>query len=630
MVRQTSSGSNMGFMFILVACGFIVGPILISSLVNIPTGSQLMLMTFGVLLLIVGLVIVTITRLYHRAPADRAFVRTGMGGPRVVIDGGALVIPVVHELIPVSLRTMRLTVTRNDNDALLTKDRLRADVTAEFFIKVPKERESVLAAATSLGSGAENPDLVSQLIGDKLVSALRQVAAEMSLPELQENRQQFIERVMSHVKSDIARNGLELESVTISRLDQTRADALRGEDNIFDAQGARAIAEIVSTERVKRTHAQLDAEREIKQRTVETNKFLYDQDVANETAQAERDQRIQIAKATAAREAATSAAEQARLSGLAEVHRDQAVQVAQTEMAKAVDVAAQQREQAVKTAELIKMRSMEVTERENEIAVAQKTKELAEAEALRLAAQAEAERRKQEITTVEVTAEAERRARQATIAAQAEADKQRISKETEATVGAFTVRTQAEAEQEAAAQRAQARLTLARAEKDSAILEAEGDQARQIVPVKVAREQVDVDSARVEVKRQDLAVQSENQAIAMQKEIALAQIDADKQVRIAQAEAMAMAFNNARITVWGDPTTVTRMSEAFYRGQQNGYVLDGLAAATPPEVKQAASGLGAVLAAIAKEKLGISVDPAVAENLLREYGASAPNDGVKS
>ena len=78
----------------------------------------------------------TITRLYKRATKEVGFVRTGFGGERVVMDGGALVLPVLHETMPVNMNTVRLAVERKNMDALITLDRLRIDVKAEFYVRV--------------------------------------------------------------------------------------------------------------------------------------------------------------------------------------------------------------------------------------------------------------------------------------------------------------------------------------------------------------------------------------------------------------------------------------------------------------------------------------------------------------
>ncbi|HEY7884961.1 MAG TPA: flotillin family protein, partial [Cellvibrionaceae bacterium] len=73
-------------------------------------------------LLVIGIIF---ARLYTRANKERAFVRTGFGGEKIIKDGGAIVLPVLHEIIYVNMNTLRLEVRRSNDQALITKDRLR-------------------------------------------------------------------------------------------------------------------------------------------------------------------------------------------------------------------------------------------------------------------------------------------------------------------------------------------------------------------------------------------------------------------------------------------------------------------------------------------------------------------------
>ena len=100
-------------------------------------------------LLVIGVVI---AKLYRRTTKERAFVRTGMGGEKVVLNGGALVLPIFHEVIDVNLNTLKLLVSRINSDAMISKDSLRVNVAAEFYVRVKPDAESVAIAAQTLGS----------------------------------------------------------------------------------------------------------------------------------------------------------------------------------------------------------------------------------------------------------------------------------------------------------------------------------------------------------------------------------------------------------------------------------------------------------------------------------------------
>ena len=138
-----------------------------------------------VALLILGVIM---ARMYKRSTKELAFVRTGLGGELVVKDGGAIILPVVHETVSVNMRTLKLDVRRSDSDALITKDRMRVDVVAEFYIRVSPTTEGISTAAQTLGSSTLRPADLKALIEGKLVDVLRSVASNMDLNELHERR----------------------------------------------------------------------------------------------------------------------------------------------------------------------------------------------------------------------------------------------------------------------------------------------------------------------------------------------------------------------------------------------------------------------------------------------------------
>jgi len=60
-------------------------------------------------ILLIGLVM---GRLYRRATREVSLVKTGAGGKKVIMDGGTIVVPLLHEISPVNMKTLRLEVAR--------------------------------------------------------------------------------------------------------------------------------------------------------------------------------------------------------------------------------------------------------------------------------------------------------------------------------------------------------------------------------------------------------------------------------------------------------------------------------------------------------------------------------------
>ncbi len=588
------------FLFFVIGAGMAIAPWCIPTWED--TYAKSLLTVIGTVLVVLVGILSMITRLYRKASANMAFVRTGMGGARVIKDGGTIVLPVVHQVIPVSLETMRLKVEREGEHALITKDNLRVDLSAEFYIKVQANTDDILQAARSLGGRNVQPEAVSELVQEKLVSALRTVAATKDLVELHAKRDEFASAVQAIVTHDLASNGLTLESVTISSLDQTDPTQLQ-ERNVFDAQGLRKIAEITQKARVERNEIEREAEREVVQKNVDTRKKMLD--LERDQAEFEADQKMKVANVRAARErevaefkiaqdeaVAKRDIEKMRTIETSEVDRTLAVEQAQ--IAKQIALIAKQKEQ--ETAQILKKQAVDVADRAKEVAVAQKEQERAAAQAAMLAAEAQREQAKQSVLTVQVTAEAAREAEKKLIAAKQGIQEDKIRQETTADVAAYSAVKQAEGERKAADMQYEAKLRLAEGDAQANIRRADGEKAIKMVDVTVEREKVNVEQARVDVERQSLSNKQEFDQAALKFELEKLRIEAEKEVRVQAAISMGNMLAKANLQIFGDPETMAKMSERFLRAASWGSAAEGLVSHLPPEVKAMLGKLGEAVA----------------------------------
>lgn len=587
-------------LFFLIGVALVIGPFFVQ---QINMTSKFVFAGTGVVLLVLVTIASVITKLYKKASANMAFVRTGMGGAQVVRDSGKVVLPVVHQVIPVSLETMRLNVERRGPHALITKDNLRVDLSAEFYIKVQANSDDILQAARSLGGRNVQPQAVSELVQEKLVSALRTVAATKDLVELHSKRDEFASAVQAIVIHDLAHNGLTLESVTISSLDQTDPSQLQAQ-NVFDAQGLRKIAEITQKARVERNEIEREAERHVVAKNVATRKQVLD--LERDQAEFEAEQKAKVANIQAgrAREIAEFKLAQDEAVARRDIEKQKNVEttevertlaVEQAQISKKVALVATIREQ--ETAEILKRQTVEVAERAKEVAVAEKERERAAAQAEVLEAEAAREAAKQKVLTVQVTAEADREAEKKLIAAKQLINEKKIREQTEAEVLAYRAVKQAEGERQAADMQYEARLRLAEADAQSAGKRADGERALKMVDVNVEREKVGVEQARVEVERKSLSNRQEFEGAALKFELEKLQIAADKDARIAAAQALGQMMAKANMQIFGDPETMAAMSQQFMRAASMGNAADGLMKTLPPQGKELLDKIGAAVLA---------------------------------
>ena len=184
----------------------------------------------------IAIIVYLVNWLYRRSSKEVSFVRTGLMGERVVIDGGAFVLPIIHDITPVNMNVLQMSVARAKDDALITKDRMRVDIDADFYVRVAPTREAVALAAATLGRRTMEQERLHALLSGKFVSALRSVASEMTMVEMHEQRGVYLQRVKAAAAEALAQNGLELETVALTDLDQTDLQFFNP-SNRFDAEG---------------------------------------------------------------------------------------------------------------------------------------------------------------------------------------------------------------------------------------------------------------------------------------------------------------------------------------------------------------------------------------------------------
>lgn len=400
---------------------------------------------FAVLLIFV----LTITRLYRRATKEVGFVRTGFGGEKVVMNGGALVLPVLHETMPVNMNTVRLAVERKNMDALITLDRLRIDVKAEFYVRVRPDAGAIAMAAQTLGMRTMQPEALKDLVEGKFVDALRSVAAGMTMNQLHEQRADFVQKVQQVSSSDLAMNGLELESVSLTGLDQTSIEHFNA-NNAFDAEGLTKLTEQIELRRKARNDIEQDTRVQIEQKNLEAEQKSLQIARDNEFARLEQEREVEMRRAV---QAAEVAREQAK--------RNQEAEGARIEAKRMVDAQQIEADRAVQEAKIAQEQAVQIARQEQQIAIQNKSREESQASAQADAARATAVAAEEQVSTARETEIAERQKRIELIEAAKTAERD-----------AIRVKVEAEAEREAASNRAEAVRFEAQGEADAEKLRA--------------------------------------------------------------------------------------------------------------------------------------------------------------
>ena len=241
--------------------------------------------------LAIAIIVYLLHWLYRRSSKDVSFVRTGMGGEKVVLTGGAMVLPIVHNVTMVGMRTLCIEIRRSGEKSLITRNRMRVELVAEFYVRVKPNKESVSIAAQALGKRTMEPDSLRELVQGRFIDALAIVAATMSMDEMQEKRGEYIKQVKGLAEDHLSRTGLELETVSLTGLDQAPLEMFNP-SNAFDAEGLTQLTQQIEARKKARNDIEQETFIQIRDKNLETEKLALEIDKESELARLRQEQEI--------------------------------------------------------------------------------------------------------------------------------------------------------------------------------------------------------------------------------------------------------------------------------------------------------------------------------------------------
>ena len=293
---------------------------------NITSGADIIAVII-LIALAIAIIVYLLHWLYRRSSKEVAFVRTGMGGEQVVISGGAFVLPIIHNITSVGMKTLSIEVQRNGNKSFITMNRMRAEVTAEFYVRVAPNKDAVSIAAQTLGNRTLEPDSLKELVQGRFVDGLGVVAAKMSLDEIQENRSEYIKKVAAHVEEAIKHTGLELETVSLTSLNQAPVSVF-DPSNTFDAEGLTQITEFTQSRKKKRNDIEKDTEVSIRNKNLQSIKQTLEIEKEEEFSKYQQKREIEQQRAIENTETIKTKSEKEKESELAEISSQKDIEIA--------------------------------------------------------------------------------------------------------------------------------------------------------------------------------------------------------------------------------------------------------------------------------------------------------------
>lgn len=562
-----------------------------------------LLIFFASIIVIGTAFIVVASKFYIKVGPDEAIVKTGMGGMNVIIDGGALVWPVIHRYEKMDLTLKSFEIAREGAEGLICKDNIRADIKCAFFIRVDKTTEEIKEVAQSIGcKRASVVETLRELFDAKFSEALKTVGKQFEFVELYDKRDKFKNEILKVIGTDL--NGYRLDDCAIDYLEQTRLELLNP-NNILDAEGIKKITELTSSEKVKENHFTREREKTLKKQDVEAAEAILE--LERQRIEAFERQKREVAEIQA-RENATAAKvfEENRLaSERAKIAADEEIGIATENKHRTILVAQRNKERtdAVEMERITRDKTLEATERERVVglAIVEKDKALEvekrniqEVIRERVIVERSVVEEQQKIKDTEAFATADRTKRVEVTAAEMAAEQSLVReikaaeaarKASESFAAKIRIESEAhrdEAEQNAAATKLLAEATRAQhaaeglAEAEVMQAKAGATQEQGLAEARVLREKYASEAQGITEKAKAMkeldGVGREHEEFKLRlekdKQIEIAGIDANKSIAESQAIVIGEALKTAKIDiVGGDGEFFNQISSAVQGGK---------------------------------------------------------------
>lgn len=333
------------------------------------------LLLIGSIVFIFFIVLFAFATFYKKIPQGKAIVRTGVGGGKVAFNKGMYVIPILHKMEIMDISVKKLQIDRLEQDGLICKDNIRADIKVAFFVRVNKNVDDVLNVAQIIGTErASDTETLRNLFEAKFSEALKTVGKKFDFIELYEARREFRTEILDIIGTDL--NGYILDDCAIDFLEQTEIRFLSPQ-NILDSQGIKKITELTAAQNMKANLIKREEEKVIKKQDVEAREAILE--LERQLAEKEEKQRREIDNIHSREHAEIlKVREEERLkSETVRIKTEESLAVQEENKLRQIIIAEKnkQRTDAVETERVEKDRALEATEREKIVTLAQIEKE---------------------------------------------------------------------------------------------------------------------------------------------------------------------------------------------------------------------------------------------------------------
>ena len=511
----------------------------------------------GVILFLLFSFLIILSSFYKKIPQGKAIVRTGFGGTKVAFNKGMYVVPIFHKMEIMDISVKKIDIARMENDGLICKDNIRADIKVAFFVRVNKSVDDVINVAQNLGTvRASEPETLKSIFEAKFSEALKTVGKKFEFIELYEARREFRDEILNIIGTDL--NGYILDDCAIDYLEQTELRFL-SPDNILDSEGIKKITDLTAKQNMDANLIRRAEEKTIRKQDVEAREAILELDRQLAEKEERQKREIENIKAREGAEILKVNEEERLKAETVRISTEESLAVQEENKLRQIIIAEKnkQRTDAVETERVEKDRQLEETERIRIVTLAQidkdrivevETKNIQNVIKERVQLEKGVIEEQQNVKDVEIFRDAERKKQAGVIAASQEAEERLVATVKAAEAAKIAAEQErekkiidAEADKSIAERKAQEIIIEAEAKKEASAKEAE---ARKIIAEAEAKEAAAIGLSEAEVmiaKAEAEEIQGTKEAIVIEKKAEAVRKEGLAQAEVVREKALAEA-----------------------------------------------------------------------------------------